>query len=401
MEVMNGVIGVDDVLQGKRIKDATRGLSKRFQDRNPFLAVQLALTTARKITNPKFDWFFKDEMPYWDKADGDVTGGTTSIDIPVTNGQFFVAGDVVYFPTATLLAGETAYGVVTNVSGVTVSVTSFVSDGTPTGLMNLPSLATDDEIFNYADSQTGWGGPPTNKIVKDIEFTNFPQFLRAPFSEDVWMSGQDIYTDSSQKNESSKEQHDAIRRRMEQVAIWGEKGERTLGESKQYFAAGLKQQIATGAPENMINLPDGWDEDDLDAALLEGPGKAGVGSNKRFWFLGTQQFLRLSSIMKGKERIVQTDVKVAGIHFRKYMDPGGKTYYLTVHNSFEGPLAYDSLIIDPAQIRIRNYKEQGVLTLHSDIQNRDNPGHQSEWRSIFSIMLMNPHSAAYVHQEPI
>ena len=186
---------------------------------------------------------------------------------------------------------------------------------------------------------------------------------------------------------------------MEHVAIWGQRGSRVAGDGKQYFAAGLYQQIATGAPDNIVDLGATPDEDTFDAALMETSCKSGVGSNKRFWFMGLDQFLRLSSIMKGKERITQQQVNIAGITFSKYAAPNGKILYMVVHNAFENSFQGDSLVVDSSQVRIRNYKKDGVLTLHEAIQNPNYAGLQSEWRSIFSVQLLNPYSCGYMRMQ--
>ena len=402
-DIITGVIGVDDVLQGKRVKDFTKGINSKYQDRNPFLAAQLHLSKAKKITNPEFNWLFKPEMTIFDATTANVNVGGSAgatVALPVSEISTFRVNDTIYFPSVTAATtGHTVYGVVTAIAD------TAGSDGVGAGTLTVCPLdatkifnatTSGDAIFNYANSQQGWGTPPDGKVVKNIQYTNYPQLIRAPFKVDVWQKGQENYTGMTEVAERKEELHDAIRRYMENVVLFGSGGYKTDSSgNKQYFAAGIKTQVSKGASGNMGTVS-GLTEAKLDEYLVEGPAKSGIGSKKRLWFLGNDQFLRISTIIKAKEQITTRNVEIAGLTFMKYNAPNGTQMYMYNHNAFEGDLSEHSIIIDPSQVKIRNYREQGLLQFHEGIEARNEIGTQSEWRSIISVQVMNPYSCGYL-----
>jgi hypothetical protein len=181
---------------------------------------------------------------------------------------------------------------------------------------------------------------------------------------------------------------------MEHIAIFGEKGWNTIDAGKQYFAAGVVAQVREGAPENIANIT--LDEKTWDEYLVAGPLKSGVGAKKKFAFMGNGFMIELSQILKEKEQINTQQVQIAGLTFFKYSAPNGNILYLYNHNAFENAYDRSCLIVDASQTKLRSYKEQGMLQLHQDIQNPNYAGHQSEWRSIMSTQVLNPHSAGFI-----
>ena len=398
-DVILGTIGVDDVAPSKRAQDFTKSISTKYQDLSPLLSVQMKISKAQPIVNPRFEWAFRDELPTVDAVTAAAGGGATSITLSVANAAYFLVDDTVILTDATPAANETKYGVVTaaDVAAGTITLTAF--EYTTAGALKVfPAVANGDEVFIYADSRGGSSGLATARVVKDTIFDNYPQFLKASIDIDVWSQGQENNTGIREYKERVKEQYDNIRRKIENVLIWGQKGYNVTAAGKQYFSAGAMAQVEFGAPENVGSLPTAFTEAQLDEYFVEGPAASGVGSNKRFLFAGSDLYLHINGIMKDKQELnALSTVPAVGLNFQKYILPTGKEVYLYNHPGFTGGNSTKGLVVDPSQAKIRNYRDNGVLMLKEGLEKGENrSGLISQWQSIVAYQILNIKSAGVI-----
>lgn len=391
---LTGVLGVEDVLEGKQIRDVTKGLFM-IVDQNhlaPFLAVQSkkAVKTGRVARNPKIEWTQKDIFPRWDTvATGDSAGTTITID--VTNHSYFQAGDVVEFPEMTESSTTTNVMYVSSVGtdpALTFSPVGFQSDGSTA--RTCPAATAGMKIHILANAMDEYSQKPTAKYVKDVQEYNYVQFLRVPYvigniEEEIAQ-----YT-GPERTERRVETMKEIKMSMEKQMIWGERYYVAGSDGRKYFMKGIWRYVEDGAGVNILTDASNVTESQLDEYLVEGPCK--WGSQRKYWFMSSDLFLRIHELAKNKERIVKNSINSLGLAVLEYLAPNGKRLYMVQHYMFEEYYEGGGLIVDPDYCEMRPYGTQGTLQLHQNIQENDRAGIADEWRILASLQVdrIEPH----------
>jgi len=394
--VMTGVLGKEDVLAGKEVRDVSKGLAYKYQSLNPVVALMAQMPKGRTAYNPKVEWTRKDHLPRWDEISAVTTASGTSIVVTPTNVSYFKVGDVVQIPQLSPAATETDIGVVTaKTTTITVSAIGFQSNGTTTQA-SFPTVTAGMNLHIIADASEEYSQRATMKVVQDVQEWNYVHFIRCSFAVGNILHDQQNYT-GPEREERRQETHRDIRIQMEEAVIHGERYYRDGTNGRQFFSRGFRRFIQQGGGENILDWSAGLSEAQWDEFLLKGPCAAGIGSEKaRFGYFSNELYLKILEIGKAKERIVG-QVDMMGQNFTKYLAPGGITLYMKVHHLFTEDYEGAGLIIDPTRARLRPYGNQGVLQYHKDIQENDRAGVADEWRIIYSLEVDRIEPHAWIH----
>ena len=398
---IQGTIGVDDVLADKQIIDMTPTLEKLYVNDSPLFRIFNMMPKGPAAKNVKINWLRKDEFPRWSYLKTTVgasgSAGATVTLIPATtptgaaDTTRYSVGDVIQVPDVIMTDSITNLGVITAVSAgtsITVDPIGYDSNGNTTHKSFGATTAT-SEIYTVQNASEEFSLSPDSKVVKDTVEWNYINFQRTPFvvgnleAEIAQYSGKE-------RSERSDETMRYARRSAESAMIFGDRFKLPTGaggQGAQYFMRGLWEYIRQGAGSNILtNWTAGFSESDLDEYLAQGPCKIGYGSNKRLWFVSTELYLKLLSLMKLKVNAL-VEKKAFGMEFMQYTAPNGNKILLKEHAIFSNAHEGKGIILDPTTVSIRNYGAHGPLRLLRDIQENDRAGIKDEWQTIFSTMI--------------
>lgn len=399
--VLNGALGVEDVLAGKAVRDVTPGLQRKYPDISPLFMIMNALPKGKTAINPKVEWTLKEDLPREHYLTTTVAQGATATLLPSqTSGGAvdttpFKLGDVIWYPTGTMSATVTNIGVVTTVNaGTSIVVTpvGWQSNLEASAKVLFSATTSGQRIMIMHDASEEYSTRPTAKVTKDTQEWNYITFLRAPYIVGNILMDQENYT-GPERAERRDETHRDIRIQAENAILWGDRYYRAGTNGRQYFVRGFHEFIRQGAGSNILtNWSAGLTMAQLDEYLVKGPGM--YGSMNKLWFLSNDLFLKVTELGKQNNRIdLARQVTKFGLAFREYVAPDGKTYYLHPHHLFNGEMAGYGLIVDPAFAKIRPYGTQGVMRLLTEVQENDRAGVSDEWQIIFSLEIsrIEPH----------
>ena len=405
--VIRGTLGADDVQSAKQIIDMTPGLQRLYRNIDPLFRIYNALSRNRRATNPKINWLLKDEFPRWwyltTSVAASATAGATVTLIPAftaggsADTKAFAVGDVIQYPNGVVSATHTNTGVVTTVNaGVSIVVDpiGYASNGSSVD-KKLTATTAGDKIVILHMAAEEYSQSPTAKVVQDTTEWNYVNFLRVPYI--IGNIEKDVSQYSGpERTERREEMMRLIRLEAESNIIWGERYKIDTGAGSagtQYFGRGFWEYIRAGAGANILsNWTAGFTEADLDEYLVQGPCKAGYGSDRRIWFMSTELYLKMTELMKKKVGNLP-EKNMFGLTFESYRAPGGKEVLIREHHLFSDDHEGKGLIVDPSYAEVRPYGTQGTIRLLTDIQENDRAGIKDEWQVIFGLQLnrIEPH----------
>lgn len=405
--VLTGTLGADDVQSAKQIIDMTPGLQRLYKNIDPLFRIYNALSRGRTATNPKFNWLLKDEFPRWwylttSVAESASAGATVVLKPAATAGgsvvtKGFSVGDVVQYPNGTMNDSYTNIGVVSAISAgtsITVDPIGYASNGTSSD-KKFPATTSGDKIVLLHMAAEEYSQSPTAKVVQDTTEWNYVNFLRVPYI--IGNIEKDVSQYSGpERTERREETMRLIRIEAESNLIFGERYKIDTGAGSygtQYFGRGFWEYIRNGAGTNILhNWTAGFTESDLDEYLVQGPCKAGYGSDTRLWFMSTELYLKMTELMKKKVGNLP-EKNMFGLTFEQYKAPGGKSVLIREHHLFSDDHEGKGLIVDPSYAEIRPYGSQGTIRLLTDIQENDRAGIKDEWQVIFGLQVsrQEPH----------
>jgi hypothetical protein len=397
--VLQGTLGVEDVLAGKSIRDVTAGLNYLYPNLSPIFRVMVNLPSGRVATNPKVEWTQKDHLPRWDTLTTTVAEGTAGaavVLIPtgnLTKDEYFKVGDVIEVPTRPMAATVTNKGYVTAVSAdtsVTVKPVGWQSNADAGTAMKFTATDATDKIHIISDASDEYSQKPTPKVTLDVQEFNYIQFLRAPYI--IGNINMDVkkYT-GPERTERREETHRDIRIQAEELIVRGDRGYIAGSAGRKYFMRGFHEFIRQGAGSNILNnWSSGLTEGQLFEYLVKGPGM--YGGDTKLWFMSNDLYLKVYELASAKQRI-QGEVTKLGLRFQVLLAPDGKRYLMRRHHLFVETHAGFGLIVDPQYARLRPYGTQGVMRLLTEIQENDRAGIADEWQVIFSLEVdrIEPH----------
>ena len=407
-DVLQGVLGVEDVLAGKKYRDVTPGIQKKYKTIDPMYRIFNKMPKGRVATNEKVEWTLKEEIPSWAYLTTTVgesaTAGAAVELIPAeteggsADATYFKVGDIIEVPsradngTTTTNIGRVA----TWNTGVSIEIdpigwASNVYAASAANDLKFVATTTNDMIHVISDSSEEYSQKPTMKVVKDTQEFNYIQFLRVPYIIGNIQKDGKNYT-GPERAERKDETYRHARLQAEETFMHGKRFYVDGTNGRQFFMGGLKRYITDGAGTNILNnWSAGLTEAQWDEFLVKGPGY--YGSNRRLCFFAADLFLKINSFAKTKERI-QGTVNMYGLEFTKYLSPDNKIYYMHMHHLLKNDYAGAGMIIDPEYLKIRPYGTQGTMSLQTDIQENDRAGTADEWQIIMSLEVsrIEPHA---------
>ena len=397
---ITGTLGVEDVLEGKQVRDVDKGLYMIVDDNHlaPFVAVTAKTNAIRKravAKNPKFEWTRKDIFPRWTAAVSDASAGTTlSFSVTSGEGDFMKAGDEVEIPEMIITTATTRvfYVISVTTDAIVLGPVGFQSDGTT--LLTCPAITTGMQLHILSDASDEYSTMPAAKVVKDTQEYNYIQFLRVPYIIGNLELEISQYT-GPERAERRAETLKEIKMGFEKVLLFGERGYIAGSAGRKYFTRGLKSYLDVAAGNNILDWSGGLTESQLDEYLLEGPCK--WGGQRKYWFMSTDLFLKVLELAKAKERIISNKVNSLGLAILEYLAPNGKRLYLHQHYMFEEGYEGFGMIIDPDYCGVRPYGSQGTIKLHTEIQANDAAGIADEWRIIAGLQVDRTEPHGYQH----
>lgn len=392
---ITGVVGVDDVVTGKHVRDVTPGLYELLDENNfhPFVAVQASIASGKRAKNYKMEWTMKDIFPHWDVVATGASAGAadTGVSIVITNADYFKIGDVLEFPEATVAASKINQGVVTAKSTVTLTVHPVDA------AYGLCAVAAGERVHNLSDSSAEYSTMPSIKLVKDVQAWNYVQFLRVPYAAGIFEMGTDQYT-GEELDEREDETMKEIKMQFERQCIWGERGAYTeTGVGKKLFMRGIARWITESDGDNILDWSAGLTEAQWDEWLIEGPLK--FGSPERDLFVSSEFLSQIHSWAKTKERIIKKDgMDELGLHYTKYLAINGKRLNIFQHHMFEEAYEGAALVVDNNYVDFRPFSKEGAFQHHENIQARDVAGQANEWRIIAGLQLSRVEPHGWIHK---
>ena len=385
-DILTGVLTSDAVLAGKQVRNVTKGLSMKYVDLNPLTALLLKMPKGRTLTNYLAEWTRKDLLPRWDTISAVSGASGATITVTPANVSYFKVGDLVQIPQLNPGATETDIGVVTTkATTIVVTAVGWQSNLKVTAA-TFPTVTAGMSLQILIDASEEYSQKPAMKVTKDEQEWNYIHFARAPYNIGNIEADVKQYTGPERK-ERRAETHRNIRVHLDEMTIHGERYYRDGTNGRQYFMRGFRRFIEQGAGSNILDWSSGLNEADFDEYLQKGPCQSGIGSKVRFGFFSDDLTLKILEIGKAKQRIVDGGVTVLGMHFNTYVAPNGTRLHFRDHHAMVEDWQGAGLIIDPTRARIRPYGTQGVLQLHTEIQEPDRAGFSDEWRIIMSLEI--------------
>lgn len=384
--ILTGTLTSDAVLEGKQVRDVTKGLSQKYVDLNPLTAILMKMPKGRTLTNYKAEWTRKDLLPRWDTISSVSGASGATITVTPANVSYFKVGDVVQIPQLNPAATETDIGVVTTkTTTIVVTAVGWQSNLAVTAA-TFPTVSAGMNLQIIIDASEEYSQKPAMKVTKDEQEWNYIHFARAPYNIGNIEADVKQYTGPERKERRS-ETHRNIRVNLDEMTVHGERYYRDGTNGRQYFMRGFRRFIEQGAGSNILDWSSGLNEADFDEYLQKGPCQSGIGSKVRFGFFSDDLVLKILEIGKAKQRIVEGGTTVLGMHFNTYISPNGTRLHFRDHHAMVEDWQGAGLIIDPTRARIRPYGTQGVLQLHTEIQENDRAGISDEWRIIMSLEI--------------
>lgn len=392
--VLTGTLGTEDVNSAKQVRDVSKRLHYKYQDLGPLTALLMKMPKGRKATNPKVEWLRNDKLPRWDGiASISVASGAT-LTLVADNISYFKVGDLVEIADLSYTATQTNVGVVTTkTTGTSTLIITAVGwqSNLAASAATFPTTSAGQRLHIITDASEEYSQSPAMKVLQVANEWNNIGFKRAPFIVGNIQEDQKNYSGPERK-QRKKETHDDIRIQFEEDLFHGERYYRDGTNGRQFFMRGFKRYLRQAGGQNVWQYNGNFTEAQLDEALLKGPCQASIGSQRRFWFMGADLYLKVLAIGKAKERIVGQKT-ILGQNFQIYLAPGGIRIFMTVHHLMTDVYAGSGLLVDPTRARIRPYGTQGVFRYLENIQENDRAGTKDEWQIIGSLELdrVDPH----------
>jgi hypothetical protein len=391
---ITGVIGVDDVVTGKHVRDVTPGLYEQIDENNfaPFVAVQASLANGKRAKNFKFEWTMKDIFPHWDVvATGAAAGAAdTAVDVVCTNADYFAVNDVVEFPDSTVASAKINQGVITGKSTTTLAIHPIDSS------YGLCATVAGERIHNMSNSSSEYSSMPGIKVVKDVQAWNYVQFFRVPYAAGIFEMGTEQYT-GEELQEREDETYKEIKMQFERQCLWGERGAYTHAtEGKKLMMRGVVRWITAADGENILDWSGGLTQSQFDEWFVNGPGR--FGSPERDMFVSTQFNSQVHGWSDTQARIINEGMDELGLNFIRYKATNGKILNIIQHHMFEESYEGAALIVDNNYVDLRPFSKLGTFQHHEHIENNDIPGQANEWRIIAGVQVSRVEPNGWIHR---
>ena len=420
--VTQGTLGVDDVLADKHVIDMSPELHQRYSNIDPIFKIFSALAAGRaksgspvnldpdkmKAMNYKVQWIRSEHIQrHWylttNVAESASAGATVTLIPSATKGgsintNGFVVGDVVKVNTGTMNNTHTNMGVVTAVSAgvsITVDPIGYASNDSSTD-KKFTNTVVDQKIEWLHNASEEYSRSPVAKSDKDSNEWNYIHFQRLPFVVGNIEMDMKQHTGFEMDERAAKAWRE-IRISAEKALIWGERYKISSGaggNGVQLFMRGIWEYIRNGNGEKWENWTAGANESDLDEYLVNGPCRAGYGSDTRLWFQSSSLYLKTTELMKKKVGNLP-EKKHFGLTFEKYTAPGGKQVLIRQHGLFTDDHEGEGLIVDPSDILIRPYGRNGAIRRLTNLQERDRAGRKDEYQTIFTLQASRDETSSY------
>jgi hypothetical protein len=369
----------------------------------PLLAVQSKIKHNQVAINPKHDWYKTRLYPIKDTVVTGASAGAT-IQVVVSDADYFQLDDVVEFPNATLgAATQTRHGVITTKSTVTLTITPIDHSGSIT---NMCAVAAGEPICLVSNSSGDNSTMPGMRVAANESDYNYIQFIRVPFGVGLIADAAQDYTGSLWQTTDDKTRVFA-KRMIENVLLFGTRGYRTNstgGNSTyndyQYFSQGIVPYLVNNAGSNLLSNFLSVSESQFDEFWLTGPGRGG--SIRRNWFLSAEAFAHINSWAKTKERIATgtaavPQLNMLGLAVTRYQAADGKILNLIPHYGISERYPGAGVIVDPAYAHIVPYAKYGTLMKVDNREATALAGKASEywWMATLALPILEWHAWVY------
>ena len=374
--VIRGNVGADDVNTSKQARNVTKGCYEIIDQNHlaPMLAFQTYASGGKRSKNWKHEWHSKGIFPHWDVVTTGDTAGTT-LDLVVTNINYFAVDDLVVFPKATVTAGQTKHGVITVVNTGTSTITVVPVHPTAT---NMCAVANSENVHNISNSSAELSNRPGQKLVKVDNHFNYIPFLRVPYETGIYELGMEQYT-GSEADERYRETSKEIKMQFERDLIFSQLAKKTKDGKLQLFQKGFIATVQDNEDNNVFDGSGAFTETQFNEFLIKGPMR--FGSQSKFLYTSADLQSHIADFMRSDRHTVQTET-ILGVEVLKYKCTNGRTLKMVQHHMLEEDYDGWGLIQDIGYCDIIPFANHPLLSYHPNIHVKELAGIGNEWRAM-------------------
>lgn len=336
---------------------------------NPALRSITMRTDSTPVEAVEPKWLENEPVPEWDATTAAVGGTTGDTTIPVANGTYHKAGDVIRIPRT----GE--YVLVGSVSANNLVVTREIG-GTVAAILSA------DAIHNMGHYDLEGNASPPAKATITVTKSNFTRILKTPVDLSRTASQVKVYG-GNERARLRREAGQKHARLLELEFFHGFKREVISGADVRRFAGGLDFFVTT----NILNANGMLSESEF-YEWLGLPFRHGVGgaaATSKVLFAGQSLINTIS--MWGQAKL-QTDSgrnKRYGFAIRTLLTPYGELD-IVYHPLLEEQYAGYGYVVDMRGVKIGQLQP---TVLETDIHDRDIDGYKDQYLSEQTYFVMN------------
>ena len=336
---------------------------------NPALRALTMRSQTMPVESFEPKWLEDAPVPEWDTTTNSVGGTTGDTTIPVSNGSYFKAGDLVRVPRT----GE--YMLVESVSSNNLTVERELA-GT------VAAINSAERLHNLGLVDTEGNTSPTAKTTITVTKSNFTRTLKTPVELSRTLSQVKLYGGNERprlrKNAGVKHA-----RLLELELFHGTKAEVVSGAEVRRFAGGLDHFVTS----NILTANGMLSESELYEWLgtVYRHGVDGAISSSRVLFAG--QALMNTISMWGQNKLTTDSGRNQryGFHISSLLTPYG-TLDIVYHPLLEEEYEGYGYVCDMSGIKIGQLQP---TVLQTDIQDNDLDGYKDQYLSEQTYFVMN------------
>ncbi len=347
--------GTGGILSNSRVVDMSDTIHLLDPNEAPLTALTMKLRTVSAI-NPKVEWMEDDYVPTSDATTDTVNANASSVTVPVTNGPYFRAGDIL----KVLSSGETLY--VSSISSNSLTVIRTI------GATAVAAIASGDTLIIIGNANVENSTSRSIITSGKTALANYCQIFRSEFGASGTLEASELYGGDDlnyQRKKAGKE----FRIMLERSYLWGEKLE-TNPDTPPRTMDGLLARITTNVTNSANTLTIAVMEAFLRDGMRYGPAR-------KMLFASRLVVSALSIIADNKIQTKPTDASFP-LALTEYVSPHGKIYIAT-HNLLTGAAAATknyggwALLVDLDSVFHRPLQGRNTM-LRTNIQANDADG---------------------------
>jgi Family of unknown function (DUF5309) len=414
-----GMRGTGDWGADVRPKNWRQGVLYLYPNGDTPLTGMLSMLDERSVDDPEFNWWTQ----LLATQGGAVTGIFTNVGLTAAYAAGAIAGQVLYFRTAQVVAEEFRIGhqvMMRDISNSEMDVNGKVVEVMLNGASSFIAVklleADDNSTTDLSDcdwlqiigSISPEGAPMPDPIAYDpTKMFNYTQIFR----DSLAITGTQLETHLRTEDEYKKKKRETLQYhsiQMERAFIWGIRSENIGVNGKpERTTMGVVSSIRTFAPTNVNNFTlnplynnDPWLQSGeiwLDSMLEQ---LFRYGSSEKMVFAGSGAVLGINRLAKQTGQINLTPETVSyGLKVMRWITPFG-TIYLKIHPlfSFDASTRNSMLLFEPSRLTYTYMKNRDTKFFPDDGKHGASriDGINEEYLTECGLMIEHPITSMYL-----